>query len=119
MTHTPNPSPEPAAVGTMSIYKLNTSLTALLLAHIALAVSFGMGFFILANSAAGQALAFFYAPTEFFRDLCLSSRFSEKYFVGSMSDKFLEGFSLYFFGLIQWYLIFLAAIGIFRYLSKR
>jgi hypothetical protein len=103
----------------MRVYKLNTSLLTLLLAHIALAVTFGIGFFILANSAAGRTLSFFYAPTEYFRDLCLPSRFSEKYFVGSMSDRFLEGFSFYFFGLVQWYLIFLSGIGIFRYLSKR
>ena len=103
----------------MRICKLNTSLKALVLAHIALAVSVGLVFFINANSEVGRGLEFVYAPTEYFSGLCLPSRFSEKYFVGSMNDRCLEGFSFYFFGLVQWYLIFLMGIGIYRYLSKR
>ena len=105
----------------MRIYKLNTSLKALLLAHIAFAVSFGLGFFILANSVAGQVLTLFYAPTEYFQNICLPSTYFKKGMgpidVG-MSDRFLECFCFYFFGLVQWYLLFLVGIGIYRHLSK-
>ena len=50
----------------MRICKLNTSLKALVLAHIALAVSVGLVFFINANSEVGRGLEFVYAPTEYF-----------------------------------------------------
>jgi hypothetical protein len=101
----------------MRIFKLKTPLLALLLALFALAASVSAGFAIHSDlSVAGRILTWFYRPTEWAQSLCLPSSYFEKGFDGG---RFLFPASFFLFGLLQWYLIFLVGIGIYRHFQRR